>query len=101
MVREAEGAPVWWQGAIGYQIYIRSFADASGDGIGDLRGIRDRLGILAELGVDVIWITPFYASPQADHGYDVADHRAVDPPFGSMEDLDAVVGEAHRTGCGC
>jgi alpha-glucosidase len=98
MVSEAEVAPVWWQGAVGYQVYIRSFADASGDGIGDLRGIRDRLGILAELGVDVIWITPFYASPQADHGYDVADHRAVDPPFGSLDDLDAVVEEAHRHG---
>jgi alpha-glucosidase len=92
------GAPTWWRGAVGYQVYIRSFADASGDGIGDLRGVRDRLGILAELGVDAIWITPFYASPQADHGYDVADHRAVDPDYGTLDDLDAVVEEAHRHG---
>ncbi|MEX1177021.1 MAG: alpha-amylase family glycosyl hydrolase [Nitriliruptor sp.] len=88
----------WWTGAVGYQIYIRSFADADGDGIGDLAGIRSRLPHLAELGVDIVWITPFYPSPQADHGYDVADYTGVDLRFGTLEDVRALVDDAHALG---
>ncbi|MGW2189241.1 alpha-amylase family glycosyl hydrolase, partial [Streptomyces sp. NPDC001719] len=91
----AEG---WWRSAVIYQVYVRSFADSDGDGIGDLRGIRQRLPYLAELGVDAVWLTPFYASPQADGGYDVADYRAVDPLFGELSDADDLVREAHRLG---
>ncbi|MEW9530103.1 alpha-amylase family glycosyl hydrolase [Microbispora sp. NPDC049125] len=88
----------WWRDAVVYEIYVRSFADASGDGIGDLAGVRDRLPYLAELGVDAIWLTPFYPSPMADGGYDVADYRDVDPLFGSLDDFDALVEEAHAHG---
>ncbi len=91
----AEG---WWRSAVIYQVYVRSFADSDGDGIGDLRGVRQRLPHLAELGVDAVWLTPFYASPQADGGYDVADYRAVDPLFGDLSDADDLVREAHRLG---
>ncbi|MBH1933492.1 glycoside hydrolase family 13 protein [Streptomyces sp. AV19] len=92
------GRDTWWRHAVIYQIYIRSFADSDGDGIGDLRGARTRLPYLAELGVDAVWLTPFYASPQADGGYDVADYRAVDPLFGDLQDADDLVREAHRLG---
>jgi alpha-glucosidase len=88
----------WWQGAVGYQIYVRSFADSDGDGIGDLPGARERLPYLADLGVDVVWLTPFYPSPQADHGYDVADYLGVDPVFGSLEDVEGFVADAHGLG---
>ncbi|MEV6317179.1 glycoside hydrolase family 13 protein [Streptomyces sp. NPDC051776] len=88
----------WWRDAVIYQVYVRSFADSDGDGIGDLRGIRDRLPYLAELGVDAVWLTPFYASPQADGGYDVADHRAVDSLFGDLSDADDLVRRAHELG---
>ncbi|MGW1077493.1 glycoside hydrolase family 13 protein [Streptomyces sp. NPDC002537] len=88
----------WWRSAVIYQVYVRSFADSDGDGIGDLRGVRQRLPHLAELGVDAVWLTPFYASPQADGGYDVADYRAVDPLFGDLSDADDLVREAHRLG---
>jgi alpha-glucosidase len=81
-----------------YQIYIRSFADGNGDGVGDMLGIRQRLPYLADLGVDAVWVTPFYVSPQHDHGYDVADHRDVDPLFGRLEDVDAVLETAHGLG---
>ncbi|KNB52819.1 glycoside hydrolase family 13 protein [Streptomyces caatingaensis] len=91
-------ATPWWRDAVIYQIYVRSFADSDGDGIGDLRGARRRLPYLAELGVDAVWLTPFYASPQADGGYDVADYRAVDPLFGGLQDADDLVREAHRLG---
>ncbi|RLV08421.1 alpha-glucosidase [Streptomyces griseocarneus] len=96
----APSAPAdgWWRSAVIYQVYVRSFADSDGDGIGDLRGIRQRLPYLAELGVDAVWLTPFYASPQADGGYDVADYRAVDPLFGELSDADDLVREAHRLG---
>ncbi|GHG73842.1 glycoside hydrolase family 13 protein [Streptomyces griseocarneus] len=93
--RQADG---WWRSAVIYQVYVRSFADSDGDGIGDLRGIRQRLPYLAGLGVDALWLTPFYASPQADGGYDVADYRAVDPLFGDLSDADDLVREAHRLG---
>lgn len=88
----------WWHGAVGYQIYIRSFADSDGDGVGDLPGIRARLPHLAELGVDLLWITPFYPSPQADHGYDITDHLAIDPLFGDLDDLEHLVADAHELG---
>lgn len=88
----------WWRDAVIYQVYVRSFADGDGDGIGDLQGARARLPHLAELGVDAVWLTPFYRSPQADGGYDVADYRAVDPLFGDLADADSLVTEAHRLG---
>ncbi|MCF6304437.1 MAG: DUF3459 domain-containing protein [Rhodobacteraceae bacterium] len=88
----------WWRGAVIYQIYPRSFQDSTGDGIGDLRGIVRRLPYIADLGVDAIWISPFFTSPMADFGYDVADFCDVDPVFGSLEDFDAVVKTAHDLG---
>ncbi|KAB8182685.1 DUF3459 domain-containing protein [Nonomuraea phyllanthi] len=88
----------WWRDAVVYQVYPRSFADADGDGMGDLAGVRDRLGYLADLGVDAIWLSPFYTSPMADGGYDVADYRDVDPMFGTLSDFDALVADAHGKG---
>lgn len=88
----------WWRTAVIYQIYPRSFADASGDGVGDLRGVTDRLARLETLGVDAIWLSPFYTSPQRDGGYDVADFMDVDPLFGDLADFDAMVSEAKSRG---
>jgi len=88
----------WWETAVGYEIYIRSFADGNGDGIGDLGGLEQRLHYLADLGIDVIWISPFYPSPMADFGYDVADYRNIDPMFGTLAEFDTVVEVAHRLG---
>jgi alpha-glucosidase len=88
----------WWRDAVIYQVYVRSFADSDGDGIGDLRGARERLPHIAALGADAVWLTPFYASPQADGGYDVADYRAVDPVFGDLADADDLVRAAHVLG---
>jgi alpha-glucosidase len=88
----------WWQGAVIYQIYPRSFLDTNGDGIGDLQGVMARLDHVARLGVDAIWLCPFFVSPQRDFGYDVADHRAVDPIFGTLEDFDALLQRAHTLG---
>ncbi|MBR7825069.1 glycoside hydrolase family 13 protein [Actinospica sp. MGRD01-02] len=88
----------WWRDAVIYQVYIRSFADGNGDGVGDLLGVRTRLPYLRELGVDAVWITPFYASPMADGGYDVAEHREVDPLFGTLGDAEALIAEAHALG---
>ncbi|MFT3942476.1 MAG: glycoside hydrolase family 13 protein [Ancrocorticia sp.] len=88
----------WWRDAVVYQIYPRSFADANGDGIGDLPGITSRLESLVTLGVDCIWLSPFYVSPGADAGYDVADYRDVDPMFGTLEDFDALLSRAHELG---
>ena len=90
--------PRWWQTGVVYEIYPRSFADANGDGTGDLAGIAGRLDYLAWLGVDAIWIAPFYPSPMADFGYDVADYTDVDPLFGSMADFDALLAAAHDRG---
>ncbi|WP_404312679.1 glycoside hydrolase family 13 protein [Agrococcus terreus] len=88
----------WWRTAVIYQIYPRSFADASGDGVGDLAGITGRLPQVAELGVDAIWLSPFYTSPQKDGGYDVADYRDIDPLFGTLDDFDRMLHEAHGLG---
>jgi alpha-glucosidase len=93
----AEPAP-WWKGAVIYQIYPRSFQDSSGDGVGDLPGITRRLDHVASLGVDAIWLSPFFASPMADFGYDISDYRQVDPLFGTLADFDALVGRAHALG---
>jgi alpha-glucosidase len=88
----------WWRNAVIYQVYVRSFADGNGDGVGDLIGIRDRLPYLAGLGVDAVWLTPFYRSPMADFGYDVADYRDVDPLFGTLADAKALIDEARQQG---
>ncbi len=86
----------WWRSAVIYQVYPRSFADSNGDGLGDLPGITHRLPALRELGVDAVWLSPFYTSPQNDAGYDVADYRDVDPRFGTLADFDALVAETHQ-----
>jgi len=88
----------WWRTAVIYQVYIRSFADGDGDGIGDLAGIRSRLPYLRDLGIDAVWITPFYPSPMADGGYDVADYRDIEPLFGTLDEADRLIAEAHDHG---
>jgi alpha-glucosidase len=89
---------LWWQKGVVYQIYPRSFQDTTGDGVGDLEGIRQRLEYLEWLGVDAVWISPVYPSPMADFGYDVADYTGIDPLFGRMEDIDRLIEEAHARG---
>ena len=100
MARENIIAPDrdWWRGAVIYQIYPRSFQDSNGDGIGDLSGIIHRLDHVANLGVDAIWISPFFRSPMLDFGYDVSDYRDVDPMFGTLADFDSLIGKAHGLG---
>ena len=88
----------WWQSAVVYQIYPRSFADGNGDGIGDLAGIVAHLDYLVELGVDIIWLSPIYSSPQIDNGYDISDYQNIDPVFGSLTEFDALLDEVHRRG---
>ncbi|MEO5772950.1 MAG: alpha-amylase family glycosyl hydrolase [Sphingomicrobium sp.] len=90
--------PEWWRGAAIYQIYPRSFADSNGDGIGDLPGVTAKLGYVAQLGVDCVWLSPFFTSPMRDFGYDVSDYCDVDPIFGTLSDFDALAVEAHRLG---
>ena len=92
------GARPWWRGAAIYQVYPRSYHDSNGDGVGDLPGITARLDHIAALGVDAIWISPFFTSPMADFGYDVADYCDVDPIFGTLADFDALIEQAHRLG---
>lgn len=88
----------WWKESVVYQIYPRSFKDTNGDGIGDLNGITEKLDYLKELGVDVIWLSPVYQSPNDDNGYDISDYQAIMPEFGTMEDFDRMLGEAHKRG---
>ena len=90
--------PLWWQNGVIYQIYPKSFQDTTGSGTGDLRGVTSRLDYLQKLGVDAIWITPFYVSPQVDNGYDIADYTAIDPSYGTLDDFDKLVAEAHQRG---
>jgi alpha-glucosidase len=94
---DAKAGP-WWRSAAIYQVYVRSFADRDGDGIGDIAGIRARLGYVRDLGVDAIWLNPWYVSPQADAGYDVADYRDIDPVFGTLADAEALIIDAHELG---
>ncbi|WP_173401503.1 alpha-glucosidase [Arthrobacter sp. H5] len=94
----SEIAPAWWTGAVVYQIYPRSFADSNGDGVGDLGGIIGKLDYLADLGVDVLWLSPIYASPQHDNGYDISDYQQVDPTFGTLEQFDELLGGVHARG---
>ncbi len=98
MTSRNEPSADWWRGAVIYQIYPRSFQDSNGDGVGDLPGITGRLAYVAGLGVDAIWISPFFVSPMKDFGYDVADYTDVDPLFGTLDDFDRLVAEAHRLG---
>ena len=88
----------WWKSAVVYQIYPRSFADSNGDGMGDIPGIASRLDYLAELGIDVVWLSPVYTSPMDDNGYDISDYQDVDPMFGTLEDLDLLIAGLHRRG---
>ncbi len=96
---DAQGqATPWWRSAVIYQVYPRSFADGNGDGTGDIAGLRTRLGHLAGLGVDALWLSPWYVSPLADGGYDVADYRDIDPAFGTLDEAEALIREAHSLG---
>lgn len=98
LARTAESNDPWWRKAVVYEIYPRSFGDTNGDGIGDLNGITKHLDYLKDLGIDAIWITPFYPSPQIDFGYDISDYRAIDPQYGTMADFDRLVAEAKKRG---
>lgn len=98
MSDDAENAVPWWTDAVVYQIYPRSFADSDGDGVGDLGGIRAHLDHLQALGVDVVWLSPIYASPQVDNGYDISDYEAIDPLFGTLEEFDLLLAEVHDRG---
>ena len=86
----------WWTECVFYEIYVRSFQDSNGDGIGDLNGITQRLEYLVDLGIDVIWLTPLHPSPRVDFGHDISDYRDVDPQFGTLADFDRLVDEAHH-----
>src|ERR1700749_3550074 len=88
----------WWRGAVIYQIYPRSFLDTNGDGIGDLKGVAAKLDYIKSLGVDGVWLSPFFKSPMRGFGYDGSDYRDVDPMFGSLKDFDALVATAHARG---
>ena len=98
MGEEEDAMADWWRGSVTYQIYPRSFQDSNGDGIGDLRGITERLPYVADLGVDAVWLSPIFTSPMADMGYDVSDYTDIDPVFGSLADFDAMLARAHELG---
>src|SRR3954451_10500175 len=88
----------WWRDAVIYQVYVRSFADGNGDGIGDLAGVRGRLAYLADLGIAAIWFPPWYPSPMDDGGYDVSDYRDIEPVFGTLREAEQLIREAHDLG---
>jgi alpha-glucosidase len=88
----------WWQKGVFYQVYPRSFSDSNGDGVGDLPGIEHRLDYLYDRGIDAIWLSPVFPSPNKDTGYDISDYRAIDPVFGTLEDFDRLLEKAHRKG---
>ena len=88
----------WWKRTTTYQIYPRSFADSNGDGIGDLRGVLGKLDYLQDLGVETLWLSPFFESPQADFGYDVSDYHAIAPEYGTLDDCRALIAEVHARG---
>ena len=92
------GSEPWWKAAVVYQIYPRSFADSNGDGVGDLRGITQHVDHLADLGVDVVWLSPVYPSPQDDNGYDISDYLGIDPLFGTLDDFHELVDALHGNG---
>src|SRR6202012_232294 len=92
------GTAQWWRGAVIYQVYVRSFCDSNGDGVGDFRGLISKLDYIASLGVDAIWLSPIHPSPNRDWGYDVSDYHTVNPEYGSEADLDALLREAHARG---
>ena len=98
MTRSSTNSAGWWRDAVIYQVYLRSFADGDGDGVGDIAGLRSRLLYLSGLGVDALWINPWYPSPMADGGYDIADYRDIDPVFGTLDDAVALIEQAHRLG---
>ena len=99
MSRESStNAVPWWRHAVVYQVYPRSFSDANGDGTGDINGIRSKLPYLSELGVNAIWVNPWYRSPLLDGGYDVADYRDIEPSYGTMQEAEALISEAHDHG---
>ena len=89
---------LWWKNAVVYQIYPKSFQDSDGDGVGDIRGIISRLDYLKELGVDAVWISPMYCSPQNDNGYDISDYQDIDPMFGTLSDMDELIAESGKRG---
>ena len=91
-------APAWWPRAVVYQVYLRSFADSDGDGVGDIPGLRARLPWIRALGADAVWVNPWYPSPMVDGGYDVADYRAIDPRFGTLDDVRGLLEDAHALG---
>src|ERR1700709_1214236 len=93
-----DSADTWFHSAVVYQIYPRSFADSNGDGVGDLAGITGKVDYLHSLGVDVLWLSPVYRSPQDDNGYDISDYRDIDPSFGPLDDLDALIAGLHERG---
>jgi len=88
----------WWKGAVIYQVYPRSFYDSNNDGVGDLKGIVEKLDYFQWLGVDAIWLSPIFKSPMVDFGYDISDYRNIDPIFGTMEDFDLLLEESHKRG---
>src|SRR5258707_9447381 len=96
MANDTKANADWWRGAVMYQIYPRSFMDSDGDGVGDLRGVAAKLDYVASLGVDGVWLSPFFTSPMADFGYDVSDYQNIDPIFGTLRDFDEMLAEMHK-----